>query len=191
MTTNPISPERLQSIIDASKPRTTVFSDGSTYDPKEGYSSNGAPARTRDSEPAKIVKTAKVLNWNFIGAFICGLLISTLVAAFVAIIVGLFVSSYQEYSNYDVIVENVKENGPNVVGQQITVVDNKVKNGEIYLQIQNDNLKCEVDVVSNGGNPLGLVFCQPGGTATFSTPVPHDPLNLFYQAPSETEPAAK
>jgi hypothetical protein len=72
--------------------------------------------------------------------------------------------------------------GINSSGQATVVED--TGDGILVKRPDGGIFKCATSFASNNGHPLGLAFCAPGGPATFSIPLPHDPNNVFYSAPT-------
>lgn len=152
---------------------TTVFSDGSTFDYENGYQNNGAPVATRDrTEHPTIVKSHKILTGDRIFIVFGSLMALFLIAGFIAF--GVY--SFQKMDNKNALKAGVEESG------QVKIVQSAE---DTFLLKRPDGsfFKCAVSYVSNNDGPLGLVFCTPGGPATFTIPVPHDPVNVFYVAP--------
>lgn len=176
MTNETPTPDSLTAKADAAPASTTVFSDGSTFDYENGYQNNGAPVATRDrTEKPTIVKSHKIVTADRV----LGVLGSALVLAVLAFVVFAFVSVYQSYQNIDAVKSNINESG------QVEVMQ-RVEGGLILKDLKADVLlKCDLSMISNNGNPLGLVFCVDAKPATLSIPLPHDPSNIFYSAPEK------
>jgi hypothetical protein len=154
---------------------TTVFSDGSTFDYVNGYQSNGAPVATRDrAETPTIAKSHAVFN--------SGLVLKSVgwVLALAAIAFALFVAvlNMQADENINVVKAAINESG------QAEVVQ-RVDGGLILKDPKGATFKCDVSMISNGGDPVGHVFCAEGQPATFSIPLRRDPSNILYMAPLE------
>jgi hypothetical protein len=152
----------------------TVFSDGSTFDYENGYQSNGAPAATRErADIPAIVKSHKLFTLSrLLGVFVSLVAVGALLSVGV---ISMFL--IQQINN----IEALKA-GINSSGQAMVVED--TGDGILVKRPDGGIFKCGISLVSNDGHPLGLVFCAPGGPATFSIPLPHDPNNIFYTAPT-------
>lgn len=154
---------------------TTVFSDGSTFDYENGYQSNGAPVATRDrTENPTIVKSHTI----FSNGLLFGLVGWTLVIAAIAFALLVGVSNMQRAENNNVIKKAINESG------QVEVV--QLKNDVLFVKDPKGAMfKCDISMISNNGDPVGLVFCASGGPAAFSIPLRRDPSNILYMAPLE------
>jgi hypothetical protein len=154
---------------------TTVFSDGSTFDYENGYQSNGAPVATRDrTESPTIAKSQTIFNsglvWKLVGWVL--VLAAITFALFVAVL------NMQKDENINVIKAAINESG------QAEVVQS-VDGGLILKDSKGTEFKCDVSMISNGGDPVGHVFCAEGQPATYSIPLRRDPANILYMAPLE------
>lgn len=176
MTKETSNPDSLENQIADAPAGTTVFSDGSTFNYEEGYKSNGAPVATRDRTDAPtIVKSYKVITEKRVfGAFMSFIVLSLLV-----LIAGFILSTVHESENLNALKAGVNDSG------QVEVVQTDAFSKLIVKRPDGSMFKCDVSMVSNNGNPVGLVFCAPGGKDTFSIPLPHDPQNIFYVAPAK------
>lgn len=176
MTKETSTPDSLKAQIAAASDNTTVFSDGSTFDYENGYKSNGAAPATRDrTESPKIVKSHSILTANRWLGFLGSLLILSLIAAaLMAVVTGL-----QRTENWEVLKEGVNESG------QVEVVQTTAPSNLIVKRPDGSMFNCDVSMISNNGDPVGLVFCADGGPATFSIPLRRDPANVLYMAPLE------
>lgn len=176
MTKQTSTPDSLKAQIAAAPAATTVFSDGSTFDYENGYKSNGAAPATRDrAESPKIVKSHKVVTAGRVMGVLIGLLGLSLLVTFVA----LAMSIVQLSENWNVLKAGVNESG------QVEVVQTTAPSNLIVKRPDGSMFNCDVSMISNGGDPVGLVFCADGGPATFSIPLRRDPSNIFYMAPLE------
>lgn len=174
-------------------PTTTVFSDGSTFDYEDGYKSNGAPVATRDrTEHPKIVKSHKIFTFSRV----MGFLFSLIILAIPFSLVMLVLCQVQQNENDNAIKDGINASG------QVEVVQS-VGGGLLVRSPDGKVFKCDTSVVNDrtvtgeetsvGANsattttvgPTGFVFCAQGGPATFSIPVPHDPMDVFYVAPTK------
>lgn len=154
----------------------TVFSDGSTFDYENGYQSNGAPVATRDrTENPTIVKSHKI----FTAARVVGTSVLLILAFLTAGLLLTIVSAVQRSDNSQALKAGVNNSG------QVEVIQTTSTNSIIVKRPDGGVFKCDVEVVSKDSVPTGLVFCSPGSPATFSIPLPHDPNNVFYSAPTE------
>ena len=169
--TNETTPDLRARISDAPA-NTTVFSDGSTFDYENGYQSNGAPVATRDrTENPVIVKSHRVVTLPRVIGF-AGIIVA-IYLVLICIVLGVRISQRAENSN--ALKEGIESTGQVKVTQ---MADN-----EIFVKRPDGSIfKCDHSVISNNDVPTGLVFCSPGGPATFSIPLPHDPNNVFYTA---------
>jgi hypothetical protein len=178
MTNVTTAPANLDETIARASHGTTVFSDGSTFDYENGYRSNGATIATRDRTVApRIVKSHKIVTLSRVLGVLLSLTVLTLLASFAFLLVAVF----QGVENIKAVKAGINESS------QVEVVQT-TGNGEIIVKdaAAGNMFKCDVSIVSNGGNPTGLVFCAgEGKPATFSIPVPHDPKNIFYVAPDK------
>jgi hypothetical protein len=176
MTKETSTPDSLEAQIAEAPDSTTVFSDGSTFSYEEGYKSNGAPAATRDrTEVPTIVKSYKIVT---VGRVV-GILFSLLILTVLAIGAVTVVNSIQKTENWHALKAGVNDS------EQVEVVQATSPSNLIVKRPDGGNFNCNVSMISNNGNPVGLVFCAPGGPATFSIPLPHDPANVFYVAPAK------
>lgn len=176
MTKETSTPDSLENQIADAPAGTTVFSDGSTFDYENGYKSNGAPVATRDrTEAPTIVKSHQVIT----AGRVLGVLVSLLVIFLLAMAAGSGMQSVQKIENWEALKAGVNDT------EQVEVVQATAPSNLIVKRPDGGNFNCNVSMISNNGNPVGLVFCAPGGPATFSIPLPHDPANLFYVAPSK------
>lgn len=159
--------------------RPTVFSDGSTFDYVNGYQSNGAPTRSRNSTPARIVKSGAIMSVNSLANLLIALLLATLLG-FVA---WHGAKAYHEQANEKTIISNINLSGQaEVLGDKILKQDGK--NTIIVRDLADKNTyKCDVLVVTED-TATALVFCNPG-PANFTIPVPYDPENIFYTTPKQ------
>lgn len=153
----------------------TVFSDGSTFDYENGYQSNGAPVATRDrTDNPTIVKSHTIFNSDLVFRFVGWALVIAAIA--LALLVG--VSNMQRVENINVIKKAINESGQVKVAQfENDVLFVKDPKGAMF--------KCDVSMISNNGDPVGLVFCADGGPSAFSIPLRRDPSNILYMAPLE------
>lgn len=153
---------------------TTVFSDGSTFDYENGYQSNGAPAATRErADKPAIVKSHKIFTMSrLLGIFLSLVALGGLLSVGV---ISMFL--IQQIANMEALKTGINNSG------QATVVEDT---GDAILVERPDGgiFKCAISLVSDNGHPTGLVFCASGGPATFTIPLPHDPNNVFYSAPT-------
>lgn len=176
MTKETSTPDPLEAQIAEAPDSTTVFSDGSTFSYEEGYKSNGAPAATRDrTEVPTIVKSHKIVTLGRV----VGVVFSLLVLAILAGAVMSGVASIQKVENWNALKAGVNDS------EQVEVVQATGPSNLIVKRPDGGNFNCNVSMISNNGDPVGLVFCAPGGPATFSVPLPHDPANVFYVAPAK------
>jgi sulfatase maturation enzyme AslB (radical SAM superfamily) len=162
----------LEETIATAPHNATVFSDGSTFDYENGYQNNGAPVATRErTENPTIVKSHRVVTANRVIGFAFGLFVLAIITG--AILFG--VASIQSVENWNALKVGINNSGQVEVVQKV--------DGRVLVKRPDGSLfNCDVSVVSNNGNPTGFVFCSPGGPATFSIPLPHDPRNVFYTA---------
>lgn len=166
----------LETSLKKAAPGTTVFSDGSTFDYEHGYQSNGA-VPSRDKEPATIVKTGNVVSFTAVA--ISGFILIALIA-FVGVLGGLLQMNHNVH-NYKTIADSINLSGQAEVldGKSYDVIDTLVvrdKSQQIF--------KCDVEYVTTDV-PRALVFCAPGGPATFSIPLDYEPGNILYVAPKQ------
>jgi hypothetical protein len=155
---------------------TTVFSDGSTFDYENGYQSNGAPAATRDrTEIPKIVKSHSI----FTAGRVIGLLGSLLIASLLLAAAAAIITGAQRIENWEVLKDGVNDSG------QVEVVQSTDPSNLIVKRPDGTMFNCDVSMISNGGDPVGLVFCAEGNSATFTIPLRRDPSNILYMAPLE------
>jgi hypothetical protein len=153
----------------------TVFSDGSTFDYENGYQNNGAPVATRDrTENPTIVKSHTVFNSDLVFRLVGW----TLVIAAIAVALLFGVSNMQRSENINVIKKAITKSEQLEVAQ----FDNDV----LFVKDSKGAMfKCDVSMISNNGDPVGLVFCADGGPAALSIPLRRDPSNILYMAPLE------
>ena len=176
MTKETSNPDSLENQIADAPAGTTVFSDGSTFNYEEGYKSNGAPVATRDRTDAPtIVKSYKVITAERVLFVVASLIVIFLLA----MAVGSGIASVQKAENWKALKAGVNDSG------QVEVVQSVAPSNLIVKRPDGSMFKCDASLVSNNGNPVGLVFCAPGGKDTFSIPLPHDPQNIFYVAPAK------
>lgn len=176
MTKETATPDSLKAQIAAAPANTTVFSDGSTFDYENGYKSNGATPATRDrAENPKIVKSHSIFTAGRVVGFLGSLLILTLLAA----VAHTAVSAMQAAENWNVLKAGVNDSG------QVEVVQSTAPSNLIVKRPDGTMFNCDVSMISNGGDPVGLVFCAEGEPATFSIPLRRDPSNVLYMAPLE------
>ena len=176
MTKETSTPDSLKAQIAAAPAATTVFSDGSTFDYENGYKSNGAAPATRDrAESPKIVKSHSI----FTTGRMIGLVGSLLILALLMAIAGTVVEGIQKAENWNVLKAGVNESG------QVEVVQTTAPSNLIVKRPDGSMFNCDVSMISNNGDPVGLVFCADGGPATFSIPLRRDPANVLYMAPLE------
>lgn len=183
MTKETPTPDSLEAKITEAPAAMTVFSDGSTFDYENGYKNNGAPIATRDrTENPTIVKSHKIVT----AGRVLGVLGSLLMLAVLLAVAYTAVASFQRAENWQVLKAGVNEAG------QVEVV--QVADGDLIVKHPSGGLfKCDVSMISNNGDPLGLVFCGQGQSAegqgpapaTFSIPLRRDPSNVLYMAPLE------
>lgn len=177
MTKDTSASKNLEAQIANAPAKTTVFSDGSTFDYENGYKSNGAPVATRDRKEApSIVKTGAFITFTeFTYAFIALLLLLTVAAA---VVCGAALA--QISGNKAAIEHSMNESG------QAKVLAFSMDEGEIILKNSQNGAvyACDISVASDE-QPTAFIFCEPGKAATFSIPVPHDPSDVFYTAPKE------
>lgn len=169
--TSPSNSREAQTTVAPAK--TTVFSDGSTFDYENGYQNNGAPVATRDrTEKPTIVKSHTIftngLGYTFVG------LVLVLVAIGFAAFVG--ISNMQMNENINAVKAGINQSGK---AEAVGFVDGNL----IVKDPKGGVFKCEVSMISNAGDPVGHIFCAPGQSATFSIPLQHDPDNILYTAP--------
>lgn len=164
--------------ITAAPAKTTVFSDGSTFDYLNGYQNNGAPLATRDRTEKPTIAKSHTIFTNGSGFKFVGWVLVLSAIAF-AILVA--VSNIQKAENLNILKTGVNDSG------QVEVV--QFSDGDLILKDRNGSMfKCDVSLISNGGDPVGNVFCVNGQPATFSIPLRRDPSNILYNAPlSEIE----
>lgn len=175
MTNETFTPDSQEAQIAAASANTTVFSDGSTFDYENGYQSNGAPVATRDrTENPKIVKSHKIFTLSHI-MWITGFPIILSIPFFLAMAI---LSDVQRTENINALKDGINNSG------EVKVVQ-MAKDGVIVSRPDGSVFKCDVSVISKDTVPTGLVFCAAGGPATFQIPLPHDPNNVFYDAPDE------
>lgn len=176
MTKETSAPDSLKAQIAAAPANTTVFSDGSTFDYENGYKSNGAAPATRDrAENPTIVKSHSILTAGRVLGFLGSLLILALLTALAYTVV----SAIQTAENWKVLKAGVNESG------QVEVVQSTSPSNLIVKRPDGTMFNCDVSMISNGGDPVGLVFCAEGEPATFSIPLRRDPSNVLYMAPLE------
>lgn len=175
MTKETSTPDSLETQIADAPANTTVFSDGSTFNYEEGYKSNGAPVATRDrTENPTIVKSHQIVT----AGRVLGVFMSLVI--FTVLTLGVLAGTHdiQRSENWNALKAGVNDSG------QVEVVQATAPSNLIVKRPDGSNFKCDVSMISNNGNPVGLVFCGQGGApATFSIPLPHDPANIFYVAP--------
>jgi competence protein ComGC len=166
--------DALEAQVAAAPAKTTVFSDGSTFDYENGYQSNGAPAATRDrTENPTIVKSHTVFT-DGLGFQLVGWVLVVLAIAS-AIIIG--ISNIQKAENINALKDGVNESGKAKVVQ--------LADGDLIVNdSKGSTFKCDVSMISNDGDPVAHVFCAPGQSAAFSIALPHDPSNVFYTSPT-------
>ena len=163
----------LESSLKKAKPGTTVFADGSTFDYEHGYRSNGAVPDRHRAEPVRIVKTGEIVSLKT-ALHILYSLIALLVIAIVAAGVVKMVHNAENERTIEGIMkiaggaEVVKKTA---VGPHDSLVIRNKQDNSLY--------SCDVEYV-NDGVSTALIFCAPGGPATFSIPLPYDPENIFY-----------
>jgi hypothetical protein len=175
MTKETSRPNSLKAQTTAVPAKITVFSDGSTFDYENGYQSNGAPVATRDrTEKTTITKSHTIFNRGLV------LKLVGLVLVLAAIVFALFVAvlNMQKDENLNVIKAAINESGKAEVVQS-------VDGGLILKDSKGAEFKCDVSMISNGGDPVGHVFCAEGQPATFSIQLRRDPSNILYMAPLE------
>jgi hypothetical protein len=176
MTTSTSTPDSLKAQIAAAPANTTVFSDGSTFDYENGYQSNGAVPATRDrTENPTIAKSHKIVTAGRVLGVLFGLLVLSIFVSVVALVTSLV----QESENWKALKAGVNDS------EQVEAVQRTYPSNLIVKSPDGGTFKCDVSMISNSGNPVGLVFCAPGGPATFSIPLPHDPANVLYVAPAK------
>lgn len=182
MTKETSLPDSLKTQISAASPKTTVFSDGSTFDYENGYQSNGAPVAVRDrTENPTIVKSHTIFT-DGLGFQIVGWVLVVL-AIVSAILIG--ISNIQKAENINALKAGVNASGKAKVVQ--------FDDGDLIVtDSRGSTFKCNVSMISNDGEPVAHVFCAPGQSAAFSIALPHDPSNVFYTRPThETKKFAK
>lgn len=163
----------LESSLKKAKPGTTVFADGSTFDYEHGYRSNGAVPDRHRAEPVRIVKTGEVISLKTA----LSILYSLIALLVIAIVAAGLVKMVHNAENERTIAGIMKIAGgaevinKSSVGPHETLVIRNKQNNGLYT--------CDVEYV-NEGVSTALIFCEPGGPATFSIPLPYDPENIFY-----------
>ena len=168
MTKETSAPNSLETRIAEAPANTTVFSDGSTFDYENGYQSNGAPVATRDRiENPKIIKSHRIVTLPLVLGIVGT--IAALFLIFLCVVLGMRLS--QRAENISAIKTGIDNSG------QVKIV--QMEENKVFVQRPDGVFKCDYSVVSNKGIPTSLVFCSPGGPATFSIPLPHDPSNVF------------
>jgi hypothetical protein len=102
------------------------------------------------------------------------------VLALAAIAFALIVAvlNMQATENMNVIKAVINESGRAEVVQHDD-------GGLILKDSKGATFKCDVSMISNGGDPVGHVFCAEGQPATYSIPLRRDPANILYMAPLE------
>lgn len=160
--------------------RPTVFSDGSTFDYVNGYQSNGAPTRSRDSAPAKIAKTGAIMSPNGLSALITALLLAVLLSF---VTYGGF-TAFHKQANERNIVSIINSSGQaEVVGGKIQ--DNDGKQTVIVRDLADKGIyQCDVSIVRDP-TAIAFVFCSLPNPANFTIPVPYDPSDIFYTTPKQ------
>jgi hypothetical protein len=175
MTKETSPPDTLEPQVTVVPAGITVFSDGSTFDYENGYQSNGAPVSTRDrTETPTIAKTHTIFNSGLVWK-IAGWVLALAAIGFALIVAVL---NMQATENMNVIKAVINESG------QAEVVQD-VDGGLILKDSKGATFKCDVSMISNGGDPVGHVFCAEGQPATFTIPLRRDPANILYMAPLE------
>ena len=178
MTKESYIPDDLAERIANAPAHVTVFSDGSTFDYENGYQNNGAPTPTRDTPAPKIVKYHKIFTFErlsiiFSIIFFALFALLCLAATAVAVIGGI-----HETENWNTFKDAVNNSN-----QQVTVIGDSDHHHEMLLKRPDGStFKCDVSFVSNDNKSTGYGFCAPGGPATFTVPVPHDPNSIFSSA---------
>lgn len=175
MTKEASRPDSLETQITAAPAGTTVFSDGSTFDYENGYQSNGAPVATRDRTGQLAIAKSHTI---FSNALVLKLVVVVLVLATISFALFLAVLNMQKDENINVVIDGINKSG------QAEVVQN-VDGGLILKDSKGAEFKCELSMISNGGDPVAHVFCAEGQPATFSIQLRRDPSNILYMAPLE------
>jgi hypothetical protein len=173
MTKETSIPDSLKAQITSAPAKTTVFSDGSTFDYENGYQSNGAVVATRDRTEKLTIAKSHTIFTNGLGYKFVGWVLILGAIAF-ALWIGIF--NMQRTENINVLKEGVNASG------QAKVV--QFHEGDLILKdSRGATFRCDVSMISNAGDPVGHVFCAEGQSATFSIPLRRDPNNIFYSAP--------
>lgn len=181
MTKETSIPESLKKQIASAGPKTTVFSDGSTFDYENGYQNNGAPVAVRNrTEKPTIVKSHTVFTegqgFQFVGW--------TLVLLAIASAVGIGITNIQKAANIAAVKDNINSSGKAKVVQ---AMDSAL----LVQDLRGGYFKCDLSMLSNESDPTAYVFCAPGQSATFTIPLPHDPSDIFYNRPTEETKSVK
>lgn len=173
MTKETSSSDSLAAQITAAPAKTTVFSDGSTFDYVNGYQNNGAPLATRDRTAKPTIAKSHTIFTNGSGFKFVGWVLVLAAIGFAAFI---GVSNMQMNENINAVKAGINESGK---AEVVAFID-----GNLIVKDSNSGVfKCEVSMISNAGDPVGHVFCAPGQSATFSIPLQRDPDNILYTAP--------
>lgn len=140
---------------------TTVYSDGSTYDPRNGYQSNGAPIRGKDDPAPQVVKRRSLFRPGYLITYAIP---TTLILAFVVLVgFGAFMS-FQKANWAQTVRDDINSTGV------VEVLSFEDKGDAVVLveRASGDHFKCDVSYAKSGDERLGLVFCTPGSPATFT-----------------------
>lgn len=167
-----VSPEAQTTAVPT---KVTVFSDGSTFDYENGYQSNGAPVATRDrTANPTIAKTHRI----FSNGLVLKLLALVLVLAAIVFAFIVSISNMQQDENVNVIKTAINKSGQ---AEMVQYVDG----GLVLKDSKGVSFKCDVSMLSNGGDPIAHIFCAEGQQATYSIQLRRDPTNILYMAPLE------
>lgn len=163
--------DNIKTIKAQASPKTTVFADGSTFSYSEGYKSNGAPVRTRDSKPSPIVKTWKMPRPSATESVLILGVVAFIVLILGSLVIGIL-ASMSEVANHKAVIEVVEEQGATVVGD-------KIVKGEALIRFGEDKVvPCDVDYRFDDDTPKGFVSCAQGADVLI-VDVPFNPSNVF------------
>lgn len=172
---NDIYAPYLEATIRSASAGTTVFADGSTYSSRDGYKSNGAPTRTRDSKPSPIVK-----GWRISAETVCNLLFMSLAGLFIALIVLGVIGGKSHGVNEKAVMSEITSQGAEVIGDDI-------KNNVVLIRLENGaTIPCDVHYAVDNGTPKAFVGCSAAEN-TLEVKIPRNHMSVFDFKTYDTE----
>lgn len=154
---------------------TTVFADGSTYNAVDGYTSNGAPFRTRDTKPSPVVK-----RWHMRVETLLNILAATFISVLIAsfVIAGIYTFFHQ--ANEDAVRAEIN-------AQDVEVVGDTINEDTVLIRAEDGpTIPCTVHYAMDHDAPKAFISC-PQAENVLEVKVPYNDTQAFDFKKYETD----